>query len=78
MIKSWGAYTFIFFAVLDVIIGIVVLFFVKETKGLSLEEMETVFRSKAAFDVAAARTEGLEIEPGKAVEAQLAKGDDSV
>lgn len=62
MIASWGAYSFIFFAVLDVINGIMVILFVKETKGKSLEEMETLFHSRAAFDVAAARTEVLEVE----------------
>ena len=34
--------------------------FVKETRGKSIEEMETIFHSKAAFDVDAARKRGME------------------
>lgn len=41
--------------------AIIVWFFVKETKGKSLEEMETIFNSKAAFDVEVARHEGQEL-----------------
>lgn len=41
--------------------AVIVWFFVKETKGKSLEEMETIFHSKAAFDVEIARHEGLEV-----------------
>lgn len=33
----------------------------KETKGKSLEEMETIFHSKAAFDVEVARHEGIPV-----------------
>ena len=55
MIASMGSYTFVFFAVCDVVMGVVVIFFVKETRGKSLEEMETLFHIKAAFDVALAR-----------------------
>lgn len=61
MQESWGSYTFLFYAALDVIMAIIVWFFVKETKGKSLEEMETIFNSKAAFDVEVARHEGEEI-----------------
>lgn len=61
MQKSWGSYTFLFYAALDVIMAVIVWFFVKETKGKSLEEMETIFHSKAAFDVEVARHEGLEV-----------------
>lgn len=61
MQSSWGSYTFLFYAALDVIMAIIVWFFVKETKGKSLEEMETIFNSKAAFDVEIARHEGEEI-----------------
>ncbi|KAJ5675501.1 hypothetical protein N7462_008398 [Penicillium macrosclerotiorum] len=58
MIKSWGVYTFLFYAGLDIIMAIGVWLFVKETKGKSLEEMETIFHSKAAFDVEIARHDG--------------------
>lgn len=59
MMNAWGSYVFIFYAALDVVMAIIVFFFVKETKGKSLEEMETLFNSKAAFDVDAARREAL-------------------
>jgi hypothetical protein len=59
MMSAWGSYVFIFYAALDVVMAIIVFFFVKETKGKSLEEMETLFNSKAAFDVDAARREAL-------------------
>ncbi|KAJ5817444.1 Major facilitator superfamily domain general substrate transporter [Penicillium robsamsonii] len=55
MMNSWGSYVFLFYAILDIIMAIIVFFFVKETKGKSLEEMETIFHSKAAFDVDAVR-----------------------
>lgn len=55
MMNSWGSYVFLFYAILDIIMAIIVWFFVKETKGKSLEEMETIFHSKAAFDVDAVR-----------------------
>lgn len=61
MISAWGVYTFIFYAGLDIVMAILVFIFVKETKGRSLEEMETIFHSKAAFDVEAVRHEGLPI-----------------
>jgi hypothetical protein len=57
--KSWGSYVFLFYAILDIIMAIIVFFFVKETKGKSLEEMETIFHSKAAFDVDAVRRDAL-------------------
>lgn len=53
-----GSYVFIFYAALDVTMSILVFLFVKETKGRSLEEMETIFHSAAAFDVDAARKRG--------------------
>lgn len=37
-----------------------VFFFLKETRGKTLEEMETLFHSKAAFDNEAARKKALE------------------
>lgn len=61
MQNSWGSYTFLFYAALDLIMAVLVWFFVKETKGKSLEEMETIFHSKAAFDVEVARHEGIPV-----------------
>lgn len=61
MQASWGSYTFLFYAALDIIMAILVWFFVKETKGRSLEEMETIFHSKAAFDVETVRHEGVPV-----------------
>ncbi|KAJ5424950.1 hypothetical protein N7465_000020 [Penicillium sp. CMV-2018d] len=62
MMNSWGSYVFLFYAILDIIMAIIVFFFVKETKGKSLEEMETIFHSKAAFDVDAVRRETLDVD----------------
>ena len=62
MMNSWGSYVFLFYAILDIIMAIIVFFFVKETKGKSLEEMETIFHGKAAFDVDAVRRETLDAE----------------
>lgn len=59
MMNAWGSYVFLFYAALDVIMAIIVFFFVKETKGKSLEEMESIFNSRAAFDVDAVRRETL-------------------
>lgn len=36
-----------------------VFLFVKETRGKSIEEMETIFNSRAAFDVETARIRGM-------------------
>ena len=58
MMDAWGSYVFLFYAVLDIVMAILVWFFVKETRGKSLEEMETIFHSKAAFDVEIVRHEG--------------------
>ena len=60
MVADMGSYVFIFYAALDVTMGILVIFFVKETRNRSLEEMETIFNSKAKFDTSAARMEGAE------------------
>ena len=60
MIAAWGSYTFTFYAILDVIMAFMVFMFLKETKGRSLEEMETIFHSRAAFDVEVARLRGKE------------------
>jgi hypothetical protein len=65
MMDSWGSYVFLFYAVLDIIMAIIVFFFVKETKGKSLEEMETIFHSRAAFDVDAVRRETLDADKFK-------------
>ncbi|KAJ5592015.1 uncharacterized protein N7459_002384 [Penicillium hispanicum] len=58
MQSAWGSYVFLFYAILDILMAILVWFFVKETKGKSLEEMETIFHSKAAFDVEVVRHDG--------------------
>lgn len=58
MVNSMGSYVFIFYAALDFTMATLAFFFVKETKGRSIEEMETIFHSKAAFDVLAARRRG--------------------
>lgn len=60
MIKAWGSYTFTFYAILDIIMATLVFLFLKETKGKSIEEMETIFNSKAAFDVEAVHRKTLE------------------
>ncbi|CAK3830331.1 general substrate transporter [Lecanosticta acicola] len=59
MMASWGSYIFLFYAALDIVIAILVYLFVKETKNKTLEEMETIFNSRAAFDNEAARTKAL-------------------
>lgn len=40
--------------------AVLVFFFLKETKGKTLEEMETVFHSAAAFDNEAVRRKALD------------------
>ena len=55
MIASMGWGTFLFYAALDVVMAVFVFFCIRETRGKSLEEMETIFNSKAAFDVERAR-----------------------
>lgn len=57
MMAAWGSYIFLFYAALDILMAIFVFLFAKETRGLSLEEMESLFHSKAAFDVQAVRNE---------------------
>ena len=59
MIHAWGSYTFTFYAILDVIMSFMAFMFLKETQGKSIEEMETIWHSKAAFDVEAARMRGM-------------------
>lgn len=58
MVAAMGSYVFLFYAVLDLIMAFLAFLFVKETKGRSIEEMETIFHSKAAFDVNIARRRG--------------------
>lgn len=59
MIAAWGSYTFLFYAALDVIMAALVFFFVKETKGRSLEEIATLFEHRSASDVEDARQRAL-------------------
>lgn len=78
MIAAWGSYTFTFYAILDILMATCVLLFVKETRGRSVEEMESIFNSKAAFDVETARMRGMnktdEQERRESID-DLAKGD---
>lgn len=60
MIAAWGSYTFLFYAALDVTMAILSFLFVKETKNRTLEEMESIFHSRAAFDTEAARRKALD------------------
>lgn len=76
MQASWGSYTFLFYAGLDLFMAAMVWFFVKETRGRSLEEMETIFHSKAAFDVEVARRQGIEAENISAVEVPVKRESD--
>lgn len=62
MIASMGSYVFIFYAALDVVMAVLVIFFLKETRGRSLEDMETIFNSRAQFDVAAVHRKTIEAE----------------
>lgn len=79
MIAAWGSYTFTFYAILDIIMATCVFLFVKETRGKSVEEMETIFNSKAAFDVETARMRGMsktdEQERRESID-EVTKGDD--
>lgn len=59
MVSSRGSYTFTFYAIFDIITATLVFLFVRETKGLSIEEIETIFHSQAAFDVEAVGREAL-------------------
>lgn len=62
MIAAMGSYVFIFYAALDVVMSVLVIFFLKETKGRSIEEMETIFNSRAQFDVDAVHRKTVEAE----------------
>ena len=48
--------------------SILTFIFVKETKNRSIEEMETIFNSRAAFDVTLARKRGAVETDGEIVE----------
>lgn len=68
MIRAWSTYVFIFYAILDLIMATLAFLFIKETKNKTLEEMEAIFHSKAAFDNEAVRRKaikGEEIEVDK-------------
>lgn len=75
MVAAMSSYVFIFYAALDVTMGVLVLLFVKETRNRSLEEMETIFNSRAKFDTSAARMEGAD---GGGLIRKLSYGADSV
>lgn len=60
MIAAWGSYTFLFYAALDVIMAGLVFFFLKETKGRSLEEIDMLFEVSSASDIEDARRRALE------------------
>jgi hypothetical protein len=72
MVNSMGAYVFIFYAALDLIMSVLAFIFVKETKGRSIEEMETIFNSRAAFDVLKARERGAEESDAQIIEHVIA------
>lgn len=77
MIAAMGSYVFIFYACLDLIMAILSFLFVKETKGRSIEEMETIFHSKAAFDVTAARKRGASLTEDGLEHSAVPPGKDS-
>ncbi len=51
MITSLGYGTYMFFGALMVIMGFWALFFIPETKGLSLEDMDRLFQTSTASTV---------------------------
>lgn len=71
---SW-VQVFLFYACLDVVMSILSFIFVKETKGRSIEEMETIFNSRAAFDVMVARKRGAEENEAEIIEHRLSVDD---
>lgn len=75
MIAAMGSYVFLFYAALDIVMAILVFFFLKETKGRSIEEMETIFNSRAQFDVDAVRRKALEAEETVGVHVEAGKRD---
>jgi hypothetical protein len=60
MIAAWGSYTFLFYAALDVTMAALVFFFLKETKGKSLEEINALFENRSLADIEDARRRALE------------------
>lgn len=62
MIRAWSTYVFIFYAILDLIMATLAFLFLKETKNKTLEEMEAIFHSKAAFDNEAVRRKAIKGE----------------
>jgi len=78
MIAAMGSYVFIFYAALDVTMSALVHVFLEETKGKSIEEMETIFHSSAAFDVDAVHRKAIEAEETAGVHIETGKGDTRV
>ncbi|SMY26652.1 unnamed protein product [Zymoseptoria tritici ST99CH_1A5] len=60
MIAAWGSYVFLFYSGLLVIMAVLSFMFLKETKNKTLEEMEAIFNSRAAFDNEAVRRKALD------------------
>jgi len=75
MIAAMGSYVFVFYALLDVTMSALVYFFLEETKGKSIEEMETIFHSRAAFDVDAVHRKAIEAEESVGVHIETGKVD---
>jgi hypothetical protein len=75
MIAKMGSYVFVFYAALDVTMAALVYFFLEETKGKSIEEMETIFHSRAAFDVDAVHRKAIEAEEAVGVHVEAGKRD---
>lgn len=67
MIAKMDTYVFIFYAALDIVMSVLIFLFFKETKGRSLEEMETIFNSRAKFDVDAVHRKTVEAEEAEHV-----------
>lgn len=62
MITSLGYGTYFFFASLMILMGIWAFFFIPETKGLSLEDMDRLFGVPEREGEAAGRNKELELE----------------
>jgi hypothetical protein len=75
MIAAMGSYVFLFYAALDIVMATLVFFFLKETRGRSIEEMETIFNSKAQFNVDAVRRKTMEAEEAVGVHVEGGKRD---
>jgi hypothetical protein len=78
MIAKMGSYVFLFYAALDITMSALVYFFLEETKGKSIEEMETIFHSRAAFDVDAVHRKTIEAEESVGVHVETGKRDREV